>query len=284
VHRYLWIALCFAAAVLKLQAKPVAQAEIPFQYREGLLWVEVTLPHSDRPLHFLVDTGAGVSVINLRLAKQMGLKPGPEVAVSGVEATLTGYWQQPLSAKIGTVRLPDRFLAVDLETLSRSCEQPVDGLVGADFFRGRIVQLDFDAHKIRLLKRGMAGISDQVLPLQLRPCGMRVAISINQHARQWVRLDTGCATALQWVTSDVPPEPCSRKTAIGLAAISISQTTTTVAIGSHEFDSVPTGLHPTAIFPGEAGLLGNGLLARFSSLTIDAIGGRVILAERRPAP
>ena len=69
--------------------------------------------------------------------------------------------------------------------------------------------------------------------------------------------------------------------AIVLAQISIPQTETTVGIGGHEFDKVPPGLHETAIFPGEAGLLGNALLSCFSPITIDAKAGRVILGKRR---
>ena len=101
-------------------------------------------------------------------------------------------------------------------------------------------------------------------------------ISVNGHDRQWVRLDTGCATALQWVTSDVPDQ-CTHQMAISLAEISIPQTKTSVGIGGNQFSDVPTGLHEKAIFPGEAGLLGNGLLSRFSTVTIDAKAGRVIL-------
>src|SRR5437870_13537392 len=111
---------------------------------------------------------------------------------------------------------------------------------------------------------------------------MRVAIQVDGHENQWVRLDTGCATALQWVTSEVPDQ-CTYQMAIGLAEISIPQTTTTVSVGEHRFMDVPTGLHESAIFPGESGLLGNGLLSRFSTITIDAKAGRVILGERRSA-
>lgn len=272
--------MVFAAAFVRVQAAPVTLAEFPFEYREGLLWIEVVIPQSEKPLNFLVDTGAGVSVINLNTAKRIGLKLGQQVTVRGVDAMLTGYWQQQMSAKVGEVRLPREYLAVDLEKLSSSCARPVDGLVGADFFRERVVQIDFDAQKIRLLKPDKAGKSDQDLPLQLRSCGMRVPIRVNGHERQWVRLDTGCATALQWVTS-VVPDQCTHQMAIGLAEISIPQTKTTVGIGEHEFKSVPTGLHDKAIFPGEAGLLGNGLLSRFSSVTIDANAGRVTLKERR---
>ena len=280
----LFVIIILVAALFQSQAAPVALAEFPFQYREGLLWIEVTIPQSRKPLNFLLDTGAGVSAINLNTAKRIGLKLGPEVTVHGVETMLTGYWQQRMSAKIGDVQLPREYLAVDLEKLSRSCERPVDGLVGMDFFRGHIVQIDFDAQKIRLLKSAKAEKAGEVLPLEMRPCGMRVPVGVNGHKRQWVRLDTGCATALQWVTSEVRPEQCMRQMAIGLAEISIPQTTTTVGIGKHEFKNVPTGLHETAIFPGEAGLLGNGLLSRFSAVTIDAKAGRVILKERHSAP
>ena len=274
--------MVFAAALLQSQAAPVTLAEFPFQFREGLLWVEVTLPQSEKPLNFLLDTGAGVSVINLNTAKRIGIRLGQEVTVRGIQTMLTGYWQQRMSAKVGNVKLPSEYLAVDLEKLSHSCERPVDGLVGADFFRGCVVQIDFDAQKIRMLKAEKARKSDGALPLELRAYGMRVPVSVNDHQHQWVRLDTGCATALQWVTS-VVPDQCTRQMAIGLAELSIPQTKTTVGIGEHKFENVPTGLHETAIFPGEAGLLGNGLLSLFSRVTIDAKAGRVILEKRYPA-
>lgn len=278
----LCVILAVQVAIARGETTPSVSTEFPFEYREGLLWIKVNISQSEKPLNFLVDTGAGVSAINLNTAKRIGLKLGQQVTVRGVNTKMTGYWQQRMSAKVGDVTLPTEYLAVDLEKLSRSCEQPVDGLVGADFFRGRVVQIDFDAQKIRLLKPEKSRKSDVALPLQLRSCGMRVPISVNGHERQWVRLDTGCATALQWVTSDVPDQ-CTHQMAIGLAEISIPQTKTSVGIGEHQFNDVPTGLHEKAIFAGEAGLLGNGLLSRFASVTIDAKAGRVILEKRRPA-
>ena len=275
----LCVILAVQVAIARGETTASTSSEFPFEYREGLLWIKVAIPQSEQPLNFLVDTGAGVSVINLNTAKRIGLKLGRQVTVRGVDTMLTGYWQQHMSAKVGGVRLPREYLAVDLEKLSRSCEQPVDGLVGADFFRGRVVQIDFDAQKIRLLKSDQAGKSEDALPLQLRSCGMRVPISVNGRDPQWVRLDTGCATALQWVTSEVPDQ-CTHQMAIGLAEISIPQTKTSVGIGEHQFSDVPTGLHEKPIFPGEAGLLGNGLLSRFATVTIDAKAGRVTLGKR----
>jgi hypothetical protein len=271
--------MVFLVALLQVQAAPIPLAEFSFQFRERQMWIEVIVPQSEEPLHFLLDSGAGASLINLCTAKRLGLKLGKKVTIRGVDTTLPGYWQEPLFAKAGTAALPSRYVAVDLGRLSSSCGQTVDGLIGADFFCDHVVQIDFDAQKIRILKSDKAIKSDETLPLQLRPCGMRVSISVNGRKRQWVRLDTGCSTALEWVTSDVPDQ-CTHQIAIGLAEISIPQTKTTVGIGELEFENVPTGLHEKAIFPGEAGLLGNGFLSRFSTVTIDTKVGRVFLNNR----
>lgn len=279
VRCYPCVILVLMTVLSRGQAASLLATEFPFEFREGLLWVEVKVPQAERPLNFLVDTGAGVSVLHLDTAKRLNLKLGRKVAVQGVGTALTGYWHERLSAQAGGVSLPKEYLAVDLGKFSASCERPVDGLIGADFFRNRIVQIDFAAQKIRLLQSKNAVPAGEILPLQLRPCGMRVPINVNGQQRQWVRLDTGCASALHWVTSTVRPEQCTRRMAIGLAEISIPQTDTTVGIGKLEFQQVPTGLHREAIFPGEAGLLGNALLARFPTITIDAKAGRLILQQ-----
>lgn len=114
--------------------------ELPIEFREGLLWMEVRVPQSKESLHFLVDSGASASVVNLDTARRLSLKLGPKVSVAAVATTMTG-----------------------------------------------------------------------------------------------------------------------------------------LRIGNHQVDTVPTGLHSRAIFPGESGLLGDGLLAQFGVVTIDAKAGRLIL-------
>jgi predicted aspartyl protease len=261
-----------------------ASPEIAFEYREGLLWIKANTPGSNESLNLLLDTGAGVSVLNASTAERLRLKLGSPVNVRGVDTTFTGHRLKGVSIAADGVQLPEPSLAVDLQKLSSSCAQPVDGLLGVDFIRGRAVQIDFAANKIRILSPARSFKSEDVLALQLRPCGMRVPIAVNGRKPQWVRLDTGCASPLQWVTSNVRAKDCMRKTAIGLTALSIPQTETTVQIGSQTFEEVPTGLHDKPIFQGEAGLLGNGLLSRFSSIIIDAKSGHLILQSRQAAP
>jgi hypothetical protein len=250
---------------------------IPFEYSEGLLWVQVQVPQSVRPLNFLFDTGADVSVINSGTAKALGLKTGNRINVQGVHTTMTGHWPAWLTAKAGNVVLPSEYLALDLSKLARSCRRPLDGLLGADFVRGRVVQIDFASHQIRFPDEVSPTASNTVVPLELAGKSIYVSIGINGRERQRVRLDTGCATALQWVTADTKTFHQSDKPAVGLTKLAIPQAETTVLLGTTHFDRVPTGIHHTAIFPDEAGLLGNGLLSRFKTVTFDTKSARLVL-------
>ncbi|HWH71912.1 MAG TPA: hypothetical protein VNT26_21295, partial [Candidatus Sulfotelmatobacter sp.] len=176
--------------------------------------------------------------------------------------------------------LPKDYLAVDLSQLSGACECPVDGLIGADFFRNQVVQIDFDAGKVRRLAVPPPAGGQEVLSLKQSQGALRVPVRINQGAPQWVRLDTGCASSLQWVTGAGKSRAYPRQVAVALTGISIAVAPTTVQLGGLCFEGVPTGLHEKSLFSGEAGLLGNGLLSRFGSVTIDARAGKVLLRRR----
>jgi hypothetical protein len=95
-----------------------------------------------------------------------------------------------------------------------------------------------------------------------------------------MRLDTGCDVPLEWVASGMAKSRTGG-TSIGLSGPSARYINkTSVQLGKRCFNAVTVGVHNEQIFPGEAGLLGNGLLSKFL-LTIDEPGGRVILENRK---
>src|SRR5260370_36460093 len=97
----------------------------------------------------------------------------------GVGVSMDAFWTVTRSAKANEVDLPNRLLALDLGKLSRSCACRVDGLIGADFFRGRSVQIDFRASKVRLIGSDMPSAGEVAL-LDVRRCGMRVKAGISR--------------------------------------------------------------------------------------------------------
>jgi hypothetical protein len=271
------------AALLAAPIASRAAVEFPFERQDGLLWLQVSSPASRKPLNFLLDTGASVSVVNLQTSDRLGLVRGEPSTVQGVQSVATGYWPTRVSASIGGVALPKDLLALDLAALGQSCSRRVDGLLGMDFLRDRIVQVDFAAGKIRILEAREVSSAGQTLPIRFGASAILAPISVNNSASRWVRLDTGCANGLQWVTTEIQPAAGQFQNAVALSALSNPMASVTVGLGSARLAAVHAGLHRTEIFPGEAGLLGNELLSRFDQVTIDAKGERLILVSKPAA-
>ena len=279
--RVILLVLVLLATLSRGLAAPKAPSEFPFELRSGLIWVQVRAAGSTDPLKFLLDSGAGVSVINLHTAKRLAAKLGQRVNVRGVGGSVEGFWPQRLAANVAGVALPKEFLAVDLAELSEACDCCVDGLLGADFFRGRVVQIDFAGRKVRLLPSSYTSDDATVVDLKVKRGALLASVGVNESAAQWMRVDTGCASALQWFTSERRLQGNRSEVSVALTELDIPSTTAKVKLGSMTFDSVPIGLHSQPIFCGESGLLGTGLLARFERVTFDAKARRLVLEGRR---
>jgi hypothetical protein len=244
-----------------------AATSIPFRFRDGMIWVKVAVTGHDQPLSFLLDSGAGVSVVDLAAAHRLGLPFGERQNVEGVYSRTAAY------------PVPASMLAVDLGNLRAICHQRVDGLLGADFFRNHIVQVDFAAQTIRLLQRSEVDAAGcEVLPLEARNDTFCTRVSVDGNPPEWLRLDTGCSSALEWVVADDRAKKLGGATK-GTASDSIREVETDVRFGAKRIGAVKTGLHTARMFAGEAGLIGNGLLSRFT-VTIDLARRCCLLASR----
>jgi len=266
-------------SVLRAVADVNADEGIPMRFQEGLLWVDVRVPHADKPLQFVLDTGAEVSVVNAETARNLGLKLGRKVTVSGVHTSITGHWQQKWGGEVGDIGLPERCLVLNLSDLATACSNRVDGLIGADFFRNRIVRLDYKKQRLWILDPKTKFNSLAGIPLGIGSHGMTIKARVDDSKAASVRLDTGCASALEWVVKSGGIQSASSRVAVGLSPISIPQSIGRVNIGKHAFEAVRIGLHARPIFPGEAGLIGNGILSLFDSVTVDSVHGRIFLVS-----
>jgi hypothetical protein len=261
--------------LLQISGRSEAQREIHSQYRDGLVWLKVNVVGKSEPLNFLLDSGAGVSAIDLQTAQSLGLHLGNRQTVQGVNGQGLAYQVKDLRAVSGGTVLPKSILAIDLRALSNCCDQRVDGILGVDFFRGRIVQIDFTGGRIRILEKCDPKVANcEVLPIKMCNDAFCVPVRVAGKPAQWMRVDTGCDSALEWVACGTEKEWKGRNS-LGLSGVSKRHIRTCVEIGRRCFNTVTTGVHTEQIFPGEAGLLGNGLLSKFR-LTIDEPGNRVI--------
>jgi hypothetical protein len=273
--------LLFAiVAVLSWPGRSFAATEIPCELRDGMVWVKVTPAGSSEPLHFLLDSGASVSVLDLGTARRLNTKLGAAQSAQGVHTRATAYRVPSFGAHLGGVALPKSLLALDLSPVSARCHRRINGLLGADFFRGRIVQIDYAARKVRLLSRNELNTAGHTaLPLAMRNDALCVRVSVASQPAEWTRVDTGCNSALQWATT----RPTAEK--LGISSIALTARcapciSADVQLGPARIAGVKVGVHTTPIFPGEAGLLGNALLSRFATVTFDPARRTLFLASR----
>lgn len=269
------LAFLLVAAALLTPARARTLAEIPFQYRDGFLWLKVHVAGHAEPLDFLLDSGAASTVLDAAAARRLDLKPGRPQAVQGVQSRATASRIDGFQAKIAGIALPKSVLTVDLRAISGARHLPIAGLLGADFLRNRIVQIDFAACRIRLLDETHPSPQAAILPLKIRNAALCVPVRIAGNPPQWVRLDTGCDSALEWAAG-LAGAPRTRDKSIALASAPPRGMQTDVQLGNHSVSRVRVGLHDRQIFSGEAGLLGNALLRQFR-VTIDTTNRRLIL-------
>ena len=267
--------LLFLAMAVIGRGADAPMESMPFEYRDGFILIQGRPAQCGEPMNFLLDSGAGASVLGLRAAKKLHVPLGAPVQVRGVGSKSIAYRIPPMEATDGISTIATISLAVDLANAEEICSEPVDGLIGVDFFANRIVQIDFASRVIRFLaKADQHGA--QTLPIRFCNGTMCVPVSVNGSHPRWTRFDTGCNDALHWVIPRVRETGPPQGVSIGFLTDTRDRALTSVRLGNQSLDLVETSLHGHELFRGEAGLLGNGVLSRFM-VTVDAGNRRIIL-------
>ncbi|MFV1979436.1 MAG: retroviral-like aspartic protease family protein [Myxococcota bacterium] len=266
------VALRLTALASEASAAP---AEVRFDYRDGLIWIDVRSARHPQALHFILDSGAEQSVLSLRMAKALGLTLHSPEIVSGISSRAIAYRVSPISLTFAEENFRTSPLVIDLSQASRACRRRVDGLLGADFFRNRVIQINYAEQVIRFPDHAPSDPGSIALPIRWNGGAMCVSVGIETVNLPSVRVDTGCTGALHWSPVDTPA-PKSASKSIGLSIHRGRRHKTEVFLGTHTIERVRTARFPRAFFSGENGLLGNALLSRFN-VTFDAPGSSLIL-------
>jgi predicted aspartyl protease len=257
------------AALSAGESRKIKQTiEIPFKLESGLIWVEVMVNSAKAPLKFIFDTGAAVSALDRRRCKELGLSTRSTVAVAGIGGMTQGMWPVRATAILGEEQFKTKFVGVDLAALSKVAGSAVDGIIGADVLKGRMVKLDFKRQLVTLGSPGSIepGPFAETIALKKKGNLLLVPVRLNGGNEEWFRLDTGC-TSLHWANKKVAAQSESKTGKItGVRDALCKVTSVEAAVGTLEMRNVEAVIHSTPIFPGEAGLLGMGYLTNFTAL------------------
>jgi hypothetical protein len=100
--------------------------------------------NGEGPFMFLLDSGAGMTMINKSLADSIGLKDAGNLPAVGVGGIDVGNFVKIDSLRLGRLTLLDFAAgALDLGFAEQMLIEPIDGILGYDLFSRLIVDIDY---------------------------------------------------------------------------------------------------------------------------------------------
>ena len=168
------------------------------------LTIPIRLEGIERPLLMLFDTGTSQSIYDQRLRARLGASLGTKDVNTAFGPTRDEQVRAPAVTleKIELSRESICFIA-DLKQLREETGCDLDGVLGMDLLYKQIVQIDFDAGKLRLLSAVPVGAGERI-PIEYRPSGTPAVIAdVGSMQQEWFVLDTGSMMAGSGVTKHI---------------------------------------------------------------------------------
>lgn len=254
---------------------------IHFDSLQGMPVIQVQV--LDRPpASFVLDTGARPCVLDATYARELDLPITTRRTGQGGGGSFSAdVISGPLNFKIaGRTLQCEETLSTDLSGVSKTIQKKIHGIVGGDFFRGRVVIIHYDTAVIAVHDRTTYRYrgSDAQIPIEVRgnrPYLMaRLSVTGRENVARSLLIDTG---SQDWIADSLLQESTdhlkdARGSGLGPGFATKSGTFSRVVIGPHEFSDVP-GVIPAVP------IVGAGLLGKFN-LIFDYDGGWLVMEPR----
>jgi Aspartyl protease len=159
---------------------------IPFELSErGHIFLHVRV-NSSEPLWFVLDSGSGDTVLNNRLIKKLNLKVEAEGEAAGAGSEQAAVLTTGVSLDVGGVRLTRQDIpAIDFQRLEKSIGREIDGMLGYDFIRRFVVEVDYEALSMKI--HNAAGYryrgSGQLMPITTEADHPHIALKVTLPGR-----------------------------------------------------------------------------------------------------
>lgn len=152
-------------------ARRAPEVTIPFELVTRHIVVKVRINDS-RPLSFVFDTGDKVGIVDIGVAKELGLKLHGQIRVGGAGSeTLTGSMIEDAKWTLPGL---DGFaqpvtLAIPLGRLAARFGHDFDGIIGSDFIKQFVVEVDYQARVLRFHDKDKFSYTGngEIIPIRL---------------------------------------------------------------------------------------------------------------------
>jgi len=139
------------ALLLGLVGRQGPVAEVPFELVGNHIYIKGTA--GDRPISLLLDSGAGMSVLDAGLAEKWGVHmDASSLPVTGAgKSSMKAQMLKDFKVKFdGTSVEQPIIIGIPLDALKYLEGRPIEGVVGFEFFKKYVIQIDYAKSKVRL--------------------------------------------------------------------------------------------------------------------------------------
>lgn len=174
------------------------------------------------PFPFVVDTGAGPTLLAPGLARELGIEAAAESKQGqGVAHRAAVRFARVQSLRLGTEERRDFGLAIaeDVDRIAAVVGGRLDGVLGHSFFGRYAVTVDYPAGTLRLDESAVPAPGDVVVPFRLAAAGKPLLVvdaELDGGGGFALAVDTGASTTL------LDPETAQR---LGIATVPIPAVT-----------------------------------------------------------
>lgn len=132
-----------------------AENEVPFTIEKGQLIVSAKIK-KDIPVEVILSTGAESSMISSDILDKYKLHGSytSDGIVTGGPGDKTVTFVDVFDVYVGNSKSANLYMRFSsLKNISQSIGREIFGILGADFFKGKVVQFDFDKKVVRFLDK-----------------------------------------------------------------------------------------------------------------------------------
>lgn len=231
----------------------------------------------------VLDSGAGLTVLDRAFAERLHLRAEGELAARGTGGNVSASIVSGVTLKIGGAEIgPLSAAVIDLSDIARRFGRPMPVILGKELFNAVVVDLDYPASRIRFLDAAAFRYGGPGRKLDLIPAEdghKSLKISIEGGDPVVVGLDTGQGGALSVYRHYADargflsgrPVSEARGGGVGGATTMKVATLRSVTLAGYELRGVPAAFQATDVRGAfdtkrQEGNLGAGILSRFRVL------------------
>jgi hypothetical protein len=271
-----------AAGIARVDGRAAVSAWQPIElYLDRWIYLHGTVNGIDTDI--LLDSGAGMTVLDRAFAERAGLKTAGTLAARGTGGVTEASMAEGVTLQIGDLTIgPLTAAVIDLADVSRRIGRPMPVILGKELFHALVVDVDYPKARIRCHDAATFhydGPGHRLDLLAGEGGHKNVLLSMEDGEPVVVGLDTGQGGALTvfgpyalergFLTGR--PQSESRSGGVGGATISKTCTLSAVTLAGYTLHDVPVTIHQDDVKGAfdtkrQSGNLGAGILNRFRVL------------------